>query len=190
MEGEGHSMLIRQLREGSREAFTKLYMIYSDQLYGFVLKLTKSPADAEDILQETFLRIWNSRTQLQPDAMFKAYLFKISYHLVIDSFRKQIYAVDFESFINSEHYQKAAEDGTEQQLNMDDFRKLIAQSVSRLTPRQQEIFHLSREQELSAKEISERLGISEKTVNNQLSLILSILKADILLFLHFMLLNI
>ncbi|MDR3261924.1 MAG: sigma-70 family RNA polymerase sigma factor [Tannerella sp.] len=184
MEKDIHTKFIEQLRDqGSREAFAKLYMLYSEQVYGFALKLTKSPVEAEDILQETFIRIWDNRTNLSPTS-FKSYLFKISYHLVVDHFRRQLDTVDFEGYINSEYYQGTAENETEQQINLDDYRKLIAESVSRLTPRQQEIFRLSRDEELPAKEIAVSLGISEKTVNNQLSIIIGILRADILLFFY------
>lgn len=186
---EIHSTLVKQLTNGSKDAFTKLYMLYSDQLYGFALKLTKSPTEAEDILQETFMRIWLNQKNISLESSFKSYLFQISYHLVIDSFRKKINMVDFESFIRSTSYQIADTNEADIQLTLDDYQKLIKQSVSHLTPRQQLIFHLSREKYLSSLQIAEKLGISEKTVNNQLSLILATLKADILLFIYFMLFN-
>jgi RNA polymerase sigma-70 factor (ECF subfamily) len=181
MESDAHVILVRQLKGGSKEAFTQLYLLYSGQIYGFALRLTKSMADAEDILQETFIRLWDNRSKISPDTTLKSYLFKITYHLVIDHFRKRINSVDFQYFIESDYYQLASDSEVEQQLTLEEYHKQIATSMARLTPRQQEIFHLSREKELSAKEIGERLGISEKTVNNQLSLILATLKTDLLL---------
>jgi RNA polymerase sigma-70 factor (ECF subfamily) len=180
MESETDAMLVKQLKRGSKEAFTRLYLLYSGHIYGFALRLTKSAADAEDILQETFMRLWDNRSNLS-DTSFKSYLFTITYHLVIDHFRKQINSVDFHTFIESDYYQLASESKTEQPIILEEYHKQIADSVARLTPRQQEIFRLSREEELSAKEIAERLNISEKTVNNQLSLILATLKTDLLL---------
>jgi RNA polymerase sigma-70 factor (ECF subfamily) len=181
MESETHAMLVKQLKKGSKEAFTRLYLLYSGQIYGFALRLTKSTADAEDILQETFMRLWDNRSNLSPEISFKSYLFKITYHLVIDHFRKQINSVDFHSFIESDYYQLASENKAEQQITLEEYRKQIAASVAKLTSRQQEIFRLSRVEELSAKEIGKRLNISEKTVNNQLSLILATLRTDLLL---------
>lgn len=52
-----HTQYIQGLKSGSYSDFNKLYSIYSDLLYGFVLHLTKSPSDAKDVLQETYLRI-------------------------------------------------------------------------------------------------------------------------------------
>ena len=185
MEVNVHANLVKQLAGGSKEAFTQLYSLYSASIYGFALRLTKSTVDTEDILQETFIRIWDNRTKISADASFKSYLFQITYNLVIDHFRKQINSVDFENFIGSDYYQQVSENNTEQQITLEEYRRLIAQSVAKLTPRQQEIFRMSREEELSAREIGERLGISDKTVNNQISLILATLKADLLLIFLF-----
>lgn len=55
----------------------------------FVLNLTKSPDDAEDILQETFLRIWQTKENLSLETSFKSYLYTIAHNLIIDSFRKK-----------------------------------------------------------------------------------------------------
>lgn len=183
METDATVILVKQLRNGSKEAFTRLYMLYSSLIYGFALKLTKSAADAEDILQETFIRLWDNRSGISPDTSLKSYLFKITYHLVIDHFRRQINSIDFQCFIESDYYQYAAENATEQKITLDEYRQLLACSLAKLPRRQQEIFRLSREEELSAKEIGERLGISEKTVNNQISLILATLKTDLLVIL-------
>lgn len=170
---------IQQLSEGSRKAFTQLYLAYSDQLYGYALKLTKSPSLAEDVVQETFIRIWEGRENIRSGTAFKSYLFQISYHLMIDVFRTQIELVDFENFVASSAYQ--TENEGEGLLNYDDYQRLLSLSLARFTPKQQEIFKLSREEGLSAKEIAKQMDISEKTVNNQLSIVLSGLKKDLLL---------
>ena len=76
-----HIDLIKKVKQGSYEDFTRLYFMYADLLYGFVLNLTKSPDDAEDILQETFLRIWQTKENLSLETSFKSYLYTIA-HIV------------------------------------------------------------------------------------------------------------
>ena len=90
-----HIDLIKKVKQGSYEDFTRLYFMYADLLYGFVLNLTKSPDDAEDILQETFLRIWQTKENLSLETSFKSYLYTIAHNLIIDSFRKKIDSVAF-----------------------------------------------------------------------------------------------
>ena len=102
MNQESHISLIQGLKAGFYKDFDKLYTIYADMLYGFVLNLTKSPSDAKDILQETFLRVWQTREQLSTEMSFKSYLYAIARNLIIDSFRRQMRNMAFEEYINSD----------------------------------------------------------------------------------------
>ena len=70
VENNLHVKLIKKIKQGSYEDFTRLYFIYAHLLYGFILKLTKDPIDAEDILQETFLRIWQTKENLSLEISF------------------------------------------------------------------------------------------------------------------------
>lgn len=178
--------LVRQLGEGSQSAFTRLFDLYADRLYGYARKLTKSPALAEDVVQETFMRIWENKGNIRSDTSFQSYLFQISYHLVIDAFRSQIETIDIEDYIHFPGSELATENEAETILAAEDYRLYLSQSLSRLTARQQEIFRLSYEQKLSPKEISELTSLSEKTVRNQLSIIFATLKRDLLLYLLFL----
>lgn len=183
MREEDHNIWVKQLREGSNEAFTRLYFLYVDQLYGYALKLTKSPSDASDIVQETFLRVWERRKAIAQGTSFKSYLFQISYHLAVDFFRSKIDSVEMENYISSDHYQQLADHiHADDQITLDEYLQLVEQTLSRFSQRQQEIYRLSREEGFSSKEIGEQLRISEKTVNNQLSIVLSALKDGLTLY--------
>ena len=73
-ETEIHSNTIEKLKRGSYEAFDTLYDMYADSLYGFALLHTKSSVQAEDIVQDTFLKLWNMRTSLSVEGSFKSKL--------------------------------------------------------------------------------------------------------------------
>ena len=94
-----HSDTIKKLRKGSYEAFDTLYNMYADSLYGFALLHTKSAVQAEDIVQETFLKLWNIRASLSVEGSFKSMLFTIAKNHVIDAFRRQINRPEFEDYI-------------------------------------------------------------------------------------------
>ena len=98
-ETEIHRNTIEKLKRGSYEAFDTLYDMYADSLYGFALLHTKSSVQAEDIVQETFLKLWNMRTSLSVEGSFKSMLFTIAKNHVIDVFRQQINRPDFEDYI-------------------------------------------------------------------------------------------
>ena len=173
-----HIDLIKKVKQGSYEDFTRLYFMYADLLYGFVLNLTKSPDDAEDILQETFLRIWQTKENLSLETSFKSYLYTIAHNLIIDSFRKKIDSVAFEVY---------TENNTENEVYFDEFLDKLNEAKKKLSSRQLVIFELSREKGCSIKDIAEKMGVSEKTVKNQLTLALKTLKSELSL-LHYLLL--
>lgn len=181
-----HSSLIKGLKSGSYEDFDRLYAIYSDLLYGFVLNLTKSSSEAKDILQETFLRVWQTRANLSEEMSFKSYLYTIARNLIIDSFRSQMRNVAFEEYINSDAYQNYTEDTVETGLDFEDFRKRFENAKGKLTERQLEVFELSREQGLSITDIGKKLHISEKTVKNQLSLAMKTLREELTYYYFFL----
>ena len=108
-ETEIHRNTIEKLKRGSYEAFDTLYDMYTDSLYGFALLHTKSSVQAEDIVQETFLKLWNMRTSLSVEGSFKSMLFTIAKNHVIDVFRQQINRPDFEDYIRfceDEHFRR------------------------------------------------------------------------------------
>lgn len=171
MDPDKQIKLIQELREGSQQAFTMLYLAYVDRLYGYALKLTTSETEAQDIVQESFTRIWENRTRISPELSFKSYLFHISYHLIIDKFRKRINMIDIDACAEINHSALQENNKPEDLLNYTDMQNRLNELLSGLSSRQQQIYQMSREQGLSAKVIGEQLNISEKTVHNQLTMI-------------------
>ena len=90
---------IKELRNGSYQAFTQIYEAYADRLYSFVLKQLKNRSLTQDIVQDTFLRLWDNRSQLNSFGNLQAFIFTIAKHQVIDYFRKQVNELQFEDFM-------------------------------------------------------------------------------------------
>lgn len=151
VENNLHVKLIKKIKQGSYEDFTRLYFIYAHLLYGFILKLTKDPNDAEDILQETFLRIWQTKENLSLEISFKSYLYTIAHNLIIDSFRKKIDSVEFEVYIQSDAYQNYTENDTENKVYFDEFLDKLNEAKKKLSSKQLAIFELSREKDVRLK---------------------------------------
>ena len=173
---EIHTKLVKSLKSGSYEDFNKLYTIYVDMLYNFILGLIKSPTEAEDIVQETFLRIWQSRERINPDLSFKTYLYTIARNQTIDVLRKQVEYVTFEDYICSEAFQEHSENDVEKNISFDEFKDKVFRVKEKLTTRQKLVFEMSREKGYSISMIAKELQLSEKTIKNQLTLALKILR--------------
>lgn len=75
--------LILAVKSGSERAYKQLYELWVSRLYRFVFQYLKSEEATDDVVQETFLRIWTNREHLNPDQSFKSYLFTIAYHFLL-----------------------------------------------------------------------------------------------------------
>lgn len=173
------SHLILALKSGSTEAFSQIYDSYADRVYGFALLHTKSKAVAEDIVQETFLRLWTHREKLDIERNAESLLFLIARHLVVDAFRKQVHRVEFEDFLE---YQECVDPSAtpEEHLFFDDFLRRLHLAKAKLSCREREIYKLSREMNLSVREIATRLRLSPQTVKNNITTVLKKFRKDLL----------
>ena len=159
---------IKGLRNGSHKAFNAIYDLYSDRLFNFVYAHTKSNEMAEDVVQDTFLNLWQKRKEIQEEKSLHTLLYTISKHKVIDIFRKQINESKFMLFM--EYMEEGlSENNVERKLNYDEFNNTLKLCKKILSERQLEVFELSREKGKSIKEIAAQLNLSEQTVKNQLS---------------------
>ena len=148
---------IKELRNGSYQAFTQIYEAYADRLYSFVLKQLKNRSLTQDIVQDTFLRLWDNRNQLNSFGNLQA----------------------FEDFM--EYCENQATDvSPEDILLYDEFLQQLQQSKKVLSQREHEIYELSREKHIPIKQIAEQLDLSEQTVKNYLTSALKILRSEMM----------
>ena len=170
---------IKELRNGSYQAFTQIYEAYADRLYSFVLKQLKNRSLTQDIVQDTFLRLWDNRSQLNSFGNLQAFIFTIAKHQVIDYFRKQVNELQFEDFM--EYCENQATDvSPEDILLYDEFLQQLQQSKKVLSQRELEIYELCREKHIPIKQIAEQLDLSEQTVKNYLTSALKILRSEMM----------
>lgn len=168
---------IKQLQNDSKEAFEYLYYTYSPRLYGFIFNLTKSAEMAEEVVQEAFIKIWENRAHIQPDYSFKSYLFMIARNHVINVFRRHSIMTNLEEYGNLQNDIAFSDNNAENYAEINDLRAYIEKAKTHLTPRQQQIFELSKEKGLSNQEIADLLKITKQSVKNQLSASLHILQS-------------
>ena len=159
------SVLVRNLSQGNILAFNTLYRAYSGRLYRFAFGYLKSEAEAEELVQEVFTIIWEKREDLKQELSFKSFLFTISFNIIRKHFRTKAYLTEYFKTGNGVEQDMQ----TSQKITYDSLYQYITELVNQLPDRRKEIFIKSRFEGLSIKEISEKLKISHKTVENQLT---------------------
>ena len=170
--------LLILLREGDRVAFYNIYERYCKRLYGFVLRYIKQEADAEEIVQEVFIKVWEARTKIDVYSSFESFLFTVAYNATISLFRKRVsekkYLEHLKSLQQSEYVPDAANE-----IHFNELNEKVQALLNELTPRQKEIFQLSREEGLTHEEIAKKLDISVNTVKKHMTNTLAFLKSNI-----------
>ena len=166
--------LVLRLIDGDEDAFCELYAAYKERLLYFAMRFLKSKEYAEDIFQDTFAVIWQGRRFIDPDASFSAYVHTIVRNRILNQLRTFEQQERLREHILSQAVDYSND--TKQEILFNDLRRLIAQALQLLTPRQREIFEMSRERQWSHKEIAEQLGISVYTVQESISTSLKTLR--------------
>ncbi len=170
---------IKELRKGSHKAFNAIYDMYADKLYRFAFAHTKSREIANDIVQDTFLKLWTIRESISVEGSLQSLLFTMSYHKMIDMFRAQINKVEFEDYIEYCDYIEFGDNAIEKKLFYDDFMNALKMCKNLLPHRQLEIFEMSREKGKTIVEIALNLKINEQTVKNQLTSAMKTLRTEL-----------
>lgn len=167
--------LLTRLAAGHEEAFAALYSRYHAPLARFIQQLVKSPALAEDLAQETFIRIWEARAQLEKVQSLKAYLFTAARNHALNCLKKAA----SEQAIRGEivHHFRQLRSDTEEQLLTRAYLQHLQQVLQGLPPQTREVFRLCREQEHSYEEVARLLGISRNAVKKHMVRSMKVLKA-------------
>ena len=173
MNYDDDNVLIEQLQKGDEKAYIYLVDAYNKRLFGYALTLTNDHAEAEDILQNVFLKAWKRRKKIGIKSSLRNYLFKSVYNEFINQYKKkrstmileQKYFASLEKAVNLHDDQ-----------SLENILTRITLEIQNLPPKCREVFILSKKEGLTNMEISEYLNVSIKTVEAQITKAFGILR--------------
>lgn len=179
--------LVLRLINGDEEAFCELYAAYKNRLIYFAMRFLKSYEYAEDVFQDAFIIIWQSRSFLNPDTSFSSYLYTIVRNRILNQLRDLSNQDKLKEYI----LQQAVDynNDTRNEILANDLKQLVSLAIQRLTPRQREIFEMSRELQMSHKEIAISINTVQESISTSLKSLRSYLEknsvvgADVILLL-------
>lgn len=158
--------LIQLINQDDREAFCELYVRYKDKLWSFCYKFLKSGEDTDDIIQDIFTYLWESRKFINPDLSFSSFLFTMTKNRILNHIRSIDITIQVQSYLAQ---QPVPDNSSMEELEFRDLQQVIVTAIEQLPPRRKEIFNLSRNENLPHKQIAEQLGISVYTVQEHIS---------------------
>ena len=158
--------LFLQISTDDQLAFRRLFDRYRQRLFAFAWQLCHSAADAEEIVQDVFLRLWEQRTRLPEVTMPRKYIYTMTRNRTLDVLGKIARNDQAVRQMWATMQQSGDGNDTEQLLYAEDSRKVVQLALSRLPEKKQLVFTLSRHDGLSHQEIADRLGLSVQTVKN------------------------
>ncbi|TDS14976.1 RNA polymerase sigma factor [Sphingobacterium paludis] len=176
-------VLMDLIRHDDQQAFAMLYQRYSGALYAHAYNFIHDREESKDVLQKVFAKIWDIRNQLPLHINISAYLYQTVKHVLINHIARSKVADRYVESLSSFANSYVAD--TDHSIREKQLQQIIAQEIAQLPPKMRTIFELSRTAYLTHRQIAEKLGISEKTVKNQISNALKLLRAKLpeLLFL-------
>lgn len=179
IETTAEKLLLIKLKEGSFQAFEKLYTMYSGKLYNFIMRLSSGDQYmAEEVVQSTFIRIWEVRAKVDSDASFISFLCTIAKNLLMNMYQRQTV-----EYVYNEYLMKSGVDRdsqTEDDIDLRFLNDYIDSLAEELPAQRKKIFILSKRQNYTNKEIAEMMGISESTVATQLSLAVKFMREQLM----------
>ncbi|WP_411275424.1 RNA polymerase sigma-70 factor [Daejeonella sp.] len=168
------SDLICLLAQGNEQAFRKIFDCYSNKLFNYTFRITDNEELAEEIVMDTFLKIWINRADLVLINRFDAYLYTLVRNQAFNAIKRRAHeaAILKDLSLNKSEYQ----DCTEETVIYNDYKHLLHDAVNQLPPQQRLVYTLSRDQGLKYNEIANQLELSKNTVKTHLKKAVSTLR--------------
>lgn len=170
--------LLLSLREGEEGAFTEIYNRHWEQMALYVLKVIRSREEARDIVQEVFVSIWRRRQELVISSTLIAYLLRSVRNLSIRYIERNLNRYQFLDIL-TEHADHLTGQSAVNLIELKQLEDRVDKAVAALPPKMREVYLLSRQENLSYREIAQKLGIAETTVKKQVSNALKHIKNDL-----------
>ncbi len=158
-------ILLEALRKGNSQAFEAIFYRYYSKVYHFTLKLLKNKEEAEEIVQEVFITIWEKRKKIEPDGSFSGFLFTVTRNKIYNRIKQNLPYQEFNDYLDTNG---SYDHSPCRNFEFEELNEVIRAVINSLPPKRKKIFLLSRIRGLTYKEIADKLGVSVNTVDTQI----------------------
>src|SRR5688572_353768 len=146
--------------------FERVFKTYFKSLHAYACTITKEEAAAEEVVQQVFVKLWERSEGLTISGSVAAYLYRAVYNESLNYLKHRKVRAVHQQYV--EHSMKNASEQAGKKLSLKELEGRLAQALNDLPEQCRTVFQMSRFEELRYKEIADKLGISVKTVENQM----------------------
>ena len=158
--------LLLQIAEGDQQAYAAVFHLYREKVYSLAFHITSSVTASEEIVQDTFLKVWQQQQTLPGIQDFDSWLFVVARNHIYTTLKKMARDATFSL---PEEYEPADMITAETIIDEKEVRSILAEALERLSPQQKEVYHLLREVGMTREAVAARLGLSPETVKVHLA---------------------
>ena len=158
--------LLLKLRDGDKMAFEQLYDKYYYDLTGHLIRLLKSTDLAKEVVQDTFMAVWEHRHRLDPEKPIKAYLYKIATNNTFNIFKKASHDQKYRAYLYP--IIEAGYEQIETEIFKKENEQILSDILQKMPNKQREVFILCKLQGKSYQEVSDQLDISLHTIHTHI----------------------
>ncbi|MCC8179302.1 MAG: sigma-70 family RNA polymerase sigma factor [Planctomycetes bacterium] len=176
-DSDGPELLLRRYVDGDNEAFTTLVGLYEERLYVFIHRLVGDAELAEDVFQQTFIKVANKAGGFDNRASFSTWLFRIARNAAIDELRKNKRHVRADDRVDPEIMADANAVQPLARLSVEEQAEQVRQALMLLPEAQREAFLLKEEGDLTFEQVGETLGCGKETAKSRFRLAVDKLRA-------------
>ena len=174
--------LFERIKNSDEKAFENLFHKYYGYLCLYATKIINDDSAAEEIVQDFFVKIWEKRGQFNIETSIKSYLFRSIKNLCINYIQHNKTKLRYAQKVISEIENNFSDDSSFPEIELS---RKIEESINSLPEKRKEIFRLSRQEGLKYQEIANKLNISIKTVETQMSLAIKTLRNKLKIYSSF-----
>lgn len=165
--------LLNAVRTGDSAAFNAIYHLYRQKIHGYAYHFTRNHEEAEELTQDTFVKVWENRKKIDAEKNFEAFLYTLIKNNFLGALRKKARE---KSYQNENCKNEQSFNAIEEQLDVKESKRIAEEAIEQLSPQVKKIYLLSRNDHHTHEEISQLMGISKNTVNNHLKKSLGIMR--------------
>jgi RNA polymerase sigma-70 factor (ECF subfamily) len=168
--------LFEKIKKGDEKSFEILFHKYYGHLCLFATKIINDDVASEEIVQDFFVKLWEKREQIFIETSIQNYLFRSIKNLCLNFIQHNKTKIRHAQIVLSEVENNFSDDSNYPEINL---AEKIEESINSLPEKRREIFRLSRQEGLKYHEIAQKLNISIKTVETQMSLAIKTLRVKL-----------